>query len=181
MPRQQDDDDRPRRRRPADDDDDERPKARRKPSRDDDDGDRPVARRTPRRDEEDDDRPAIRRRRDLDDDDDERPRTRRRKKKAKVPPVGTAGLVALALGLLAVLMYFTCCGPLSLVPAGVGLFLGWNGYAMAQKSNGRQTPIVPLIGFVLCLVVTVLALVSTPSFIRGFQRGYEESMSRHGH
>jgi hypothetical protein len=76
-------------------------------------------------------------------------------------------------------MYFTCCGPLAIVPAGVGLFLGGNGYAMAQKSNGRQTPIVPAIGFVLCLVVTVLALISAPRFIRDFQRGYEDGMSRH--
>src|SRR5438309_910614 len=154
MSRKHDDDDRPRRRRPADDDD-ERPEARRQPSRDDDAGDRPTVRR-----------------RKLDDDDD-RPRPRRRKKKAMVPPVGTAGVVALALGILAALMYFTCFGPISIVPAGVGLFLGGNGYATAQKSNGRQTPVVPVIGFALCLVVTVLALVSAPSFIRGVQRGYE--------
>lgn len=161
MPRNDDDDDRPRKRRPRDDEDDDRPSNRRKLRR------------------EDDDRPTVNRRH-LDDDDD-RPRRKRRKKKTKVPPVGTAGIVSVALGLFSVFFYFLCCGPIAIVPAGVGLFLGANGYALAQKSKGRQTPIVPAIGFAICLVVTVLSIIFAPAFIRDFQAGYEDAMNRHGH
>ncbi|HEX3150249.1 MAG TPA: hypothetical protein VHR66_19390 [Gemmataceae bacterium] len=179
MPRKQDDaDDRPRRRRPVNDDDDDRPSAHRKPKRDEDDDDRPAVRRKPRRDEEeDDDRPAIKRRRNLDDDD--RPRRKRRKKKATALTANTAGLIAIGLTIFAVLMRFTCFGPFGIIPAGAGLYLAANAFAMAQKSNSRQSPILPAIGVAACLLAAVLAIGSGVRAAREFQAGYEDRMSRY--
>lgn len=77
------------------------------------------------------------------------------------------------------MLYLTCFGPLAIIPAGGGLALGGYGVAVARKTNGRQSPIVPAIGLGLCILVTMLAIVSAPRAIRDFQAGYEDSMSRH--
>jgi hypothetical protein len=136
------DDDRPRKRRPRDEDDD-RPRSRRRP-----------------RDDEDEDRP---RRRPRDEDDyDDRPRKRKKKKK---PQQSVLGAVALTTGLVGLALSFSC-GAIGLVPAVIGLGLGVIALVIAQKSGGRQSPVLPLAGSAVSLVATVVSVIFLMSFIR---------------
>jgi hypothetical protein len=168
MPRNDDeDDDRPRkRRRPSDDDEDDRPRSRRRPP---DDDDRPPAGRRARDEDADDE-----------DDHDDRPRSRRRKQKQ--PQVSITGVAALVTGALALGMSFTCFGGLAVIPALIGLVLGLIGYLNAQKSRGRQSPLLPIGGGVVSLAATVVSVIAIVSFVRDvnkarrdFKAGFEEA------
>jgi tRNA_anti-like len=175
MPRDPDDeDDRPRRRR---DDEDDRPsKSRRRAVDDEDQDDRPSkARRRPVEDD-DDDRPR-KRRRVPDDDYDDRPR---RRKKKKPPQHGVLGILALVTGFLGLGMSFAC-GAIGLVPAVIGLGLGIVGWVTAQKSRGRQSPVLPISGSAVSLVATVVSVIFLVSFIRHakqFKKDFEEGMEQ---
>ena len=161
MPRD-DDDDRPRNRRPRDDEDDDRPRKRKVRDEDEDD-DRPRARRKPRDDDEDDDRLRSRRRERDEDDYDDRPRKKKRKKKP--PQQSVLGGVALSTGILGLVMSFAC-GAIGLAPAVIGLGLGIVALIIAQKSEGRQSPILPLAGSAVSLVATGISIFFLVSFIR---------------
>jgi hypothetical protein len=156
-----------------DDDEDDRPRKRRRP-RDDEDDDRPRARRS--RDDEDDDRPRPRSRtrdRDSEEDDyDDRPRRRRKKPQPQVPVVG---IVALAFGVLALILSFSACFTwLAIIPGLIGIGAGVVGFITAQNSRGRQAPYLPIGGAVLSLIACVIAVVSMVSFARDVKKFEKE-------
>jgi hypothetical protein len=142
MPRD-DDDDRPRKRRPRDDDDDDRPRKRRE--RDDEDDDRrpSSARRRARRDEDDDDRP-------------------RKKKKARpvAREMNPLALVGMIVGILAlvVAIFMPCFASWSLIISGLGIVLSFVALAMAQKSDGRYGPGMPITGVSLSGLAVLAAV-----------------------
>ena len=148
-----------------DDEDDDRPRMRRRP-RDDEDDDRPRARRS--RADEDDERPRSRSRARADDseedDYDDRPRKRRKKPQPQVPVLG---IVALAFGVLALVLSFSACFTwLAIVPGLIGIGAGVVGFITAQNSRGRQAPYLPIGGAVLSLIACVIAVISMVSFAR---------------
>jgi hypothetical protein len=165
----EEDDDRPSRRRRDDDDGDDRPSRSRRRDADDEEDDRP---RTRGRDEDDDDRPQPRKgRRDEDDEDDDRPRSRRRpsdededdrprrkrKRKVKAEQSVFVGL-ALGIGVLAVLVsLIPCIGMFGAIPALIGLLMAVIGLVVAKKSEGRQSPALPVAGLSVCLVALLIA------------------------
>lgn len=143
----------------------------------DDDDDRPRKRRV--RDDADEDRPRSRKaRRDEDDDYDDRPRKRKNTKKP--PQQSVLGGVALSTGILGLVMSIAC-GAIGLAPAVAGLGLGIIAFVIAQKSEGRQSPILPLAGSVVSLVATGVSIFFLVSFLRaarevrdGIKEGIEQ-------
>ncbi|MBO0697265.1 MAG: hypothetical protein J2P46_02620 [Zavarzinella sp.] len=134
MPRHDDDDDRPRRRRPRD---------------------------------EDEDAPRTRRRRD-DDDDDDRPRTRRRedfdqyaapRRKKPRTQMSTLGAIGFGIGALALLVSFMpCFASISLVPAGIGIVIGFIALVLAQRSEGRQGVGMPIAALSISAVAVLIGV-----------------------
>jgi tRNA_anti-like len=129
--REDDDDDRPRRRRPRydeEEDQDERPRARRKSSRD--------------QDEEDYEDP---------------PRRRRRRKAKETNVVGTIALV-IAVGALVVALFMPCLASFSLIPAGIGIIVGFIALVLAQKSDGRQGTGLPITALSISAAAILIAV-----------------------
>jgi hypothetical protein len=121
-------DDRPRRRRPRDDEDD-RPRARRRAERD---------------------------WRDADEDDyDDRPR-RKKRRPTETSTVGAIGLVIGGFGLL--VSFMPCFASLSLIPAGIGLIVGFVGLYLAQRSDGRQGYGVPITAMTVSAAAVLVAV-----------------------
>jgi hypothetical protein len=149
-------DDRPSRRRRENDEDDNRPSHSRRRGADDEENDRP---RTRRRDEEDD-RPPIRKGRrddDEDEEDDDRPRRKRRKRKAE-PQLNAVGAFALGTGILALIVsLIPCLGMFGAIPAFIGLILAVLGLVVAKKSDGAQSPGLPVAGLSVSLVALLIA------------------------
>jgi hypothetical protein len=144
MPRDYDDeDDRPRkRRRPVDDEDDDAPRSRRRP-----------------RDDEDEDRPRKRRRVD-DDEDEDRPRRKKKKKaKARAKEMSVVGIIGLVVGVVALLTSFMpCFASLALIPAGIGIVIGFIALILAHKSDGRQGIGMPIAGLSVSAVAVLIAI-----------------------
>jgi hypothetical protein len=126
--------------------------------RDYDDDDRPRRRR--RDEEDDDDRPQARKRRYDPDEDDDEDRPRRRRKKKVEAQMSVLGLVALIAGILGLVLSLLPClnfigGPIALI----GLILGIIGLVVAKKSEGRQSPALPVAGLSVSVVAIVIAVV----------------------
>lgn len=137
----------------------------------DDDDDRPRPRRRPNRDDDvdDDDRPRVRRRPidDDDDDDDDRPRRRRKSQSKPETQLSNLGIISLAMGIIGLAMSFTCFGGFAVIPGLIGLVMGIIGFVVAQKSGGRQSPILPIGGSVVSLAAMVVSVIAIIHFARG--------------
>jgi hypothetical protein len=149
--------------RSRDDYDDDDPPPRRKRRLDEDDDDNRSYSKRRRVDDDDDDRPSSRRRfRDDEDDDyEERPRQKKIKPKKKKRPkeMSVVGMVALAIGAIALLLSFIpCFASISLVPAGIGIITGFVGLVISQKSDGRQGPGLPIAGMGVSAVAVLVGI-----------------------
>jgi len=144
MARDDDDDYRPRKRsRPRDDDDDE-PRSRRRPRDDDDD--------------EDEDRPR-KRRRVADEDDEDRPRRKKKKARPKAKQMSVVGIIGLVVGVVALLTSFMpCFASLALIPAGIGIVIGFIALVLAHKSDGSQGIGMPIAGLSVSAVAVLIAI-----------------------
>ena len=166
-----------------DDDEDDRPRASRRPNRDDeDDDDRPRPRRRPNRDEDDDDddRPRARRSSQQDDfDDNDRPRRRSKSRsKPKTTQLSNLGVISLAVGIIALVLSFSCFGGFAVIPGLIGMVVGVIGFVAAQKSRGRQSPLLPIGGSVVSLaaiVVSIFAIVSFARNVNDFRKDIKEA------
>jgi hypothetical protein len=167
MPRanDDDDDDRPRRRRPRDDgEDDDRPRKRR--ARDDDD---------------EDDRPQTRRK-SYDEDDDETVRRKRRKSRPVKKQLNVVGVISLVIGGLGLVSSFICCiASYSLIPSGIGLIVGFVGLIVANRSEGRQGPGLPIAGMSISFVAVLIGigwLVAGKQIQKKFDKEFKEEEAR---
>lgn len=145
--------------------------------------DRPRRRR-PR--DEDEDAPRSRRRRD-DDDDDDRPRTRRRedfdqyappRRKKPRTQMSTLGAIGFGIGALALLVSFMpCFASISLVPAGIGIIIGFIALVLAQRSEGRQGVGMPIAALSISAVAVLIGvgwLVAGKQFNKWMDRKGQE-------
>jgi hypothetical protein len=135
--------------------DDDRPRKRSRPR--DDEDDRPRKRSRPRDDDEDE--PTRARRRPQEEDDyDDRPRRKKKKKKVKPQP-NVVGIIALVIGIGAVLFSFIpCLGLWAVIPGGLGVVLGLIGWLMAHQSEGRYDRRMPIIGLSVSVVAVLFGL-----------------------
>src|SRR6478735_6971308 len=114
----------------------------------------------PRDDEdEDEDRPRKRRRVD-DDEDEDRPRPKKKKKaKARAKEMSVVGIIGLVVGVVALLTSFMpCFASLALIPAGIGIVIGFIALVVAQKSDGRQGIGMPIAGLSVSAVAVLIAI-----------------------
>src|SRR5262245_24258495 len=128
------------------------------PRRNDDDLDFP--RRRPRNDD-DDDRPRSRRGSDRDqDEDDYDDPPRRRKSRRPQKQMNVVGMIAIGIGVLALIiaLFMPCFASFSLIPAGIGIIVGFVGLVIAQKSDGRQSPGLPITGMSISAVAMLIAV-----------------------
>jgi tRNA_anti-like len=128
------------------------------PRYDDDDDDRPRRRRRLDEEEDDEDRPRSRRRSYRDDEDDyEEPPRRRRKARPK--QMSVLGIIGLGIGVLALLVAFIpCFASLSLIPAGIGMIVGFIALFVAQKSDGRQGYGMPIAAMSVSFVAVLIGI-----------------------
>jgi hypothetical protein len=167
-----------------DDDDDYRPRKRSRP-RDDEDDDEPRARRRRRDEDEDDDEERPRsRRRVVDDDDEDRPRPKKRKKaKARAKEMSVVGIIGLVVGVVALLIsiFMPCLASFALIPAGIGIVIGFIALVLAQKSDGRQGIGMPIAGLSVSAVAVLIAigwLVLGKQIEKKFDKDFKEDMAQ---
>ena len=123
----------------------------------DEDDDRPRKRRRPA-DDEDEDRPRARRRVQDEDDYDDRPRRKKKKKKLK-PRTNVAGVIALVIGIGAVLFSFIpCLGLYAVIPGALGVIVGVIGLLISHQSEGRYERRLPVIGLSVSAVAILFGL-----------------------
>jgi tRNA_anti-like len=113
-----------------------------------------------RHDDDDDDRPRRRRPRYEDDDDEDvRPRARRtRRKKPKQTNVVGAIALVIAIGALVVAVFMPCLASFSLIPAGIGIVVGFIALVIAQKSDGRQGTGLPITALSISAAAILIAV-----------------------
>src|SRR5262249_46801038 len=134
-------------RRDDDDDDDDRPRRRRpRYNDDDDDDDRPRSRRSSSRDQDEDDYADA-----------PRPRNQRKSKPKQTDAVGATAL-AIAMGALVVAVVMPCLASFSLVPAGIGIVVGFIGLVIAQKSDGQQGTGLPITALSISAAAILIAV-----------------------
>src|SRR3954447_18408276 len=127
------------------------------PRYDDDDDDRPRRRRPRDDDEDDDDRPRSRRRA-FEDDDYDRPR-RKKKARPRAKEMSTLGAIGLGVGALALLVsLMPCFASQSLIPAGIGMVIGFIALVLAQKSDGRQSYGMPIAAMSVSFVAVLIGV-----------------------
>jgi hypothetical protein len=148
------------------DEDDERPlpkKAVPKKAPVHEDDARPAVRkRKPVLDDEDDERPVVRRRPREVEDDEEDDRPRKKLKKMKRPAkkqVGVVGVIALGIGAVALLVsLIPCFASISLIPAGIGIIVGFVGLVLVHRSEGRLGAGMPIAGMSLSFVAILIGI-----------------------
>jgi tRNA_anti-like len=135
----------------------------------DDDDDRPRRRRG-----DDDDRPRARRRLAWDDEDDYEDFPRRRRARPRAKEMSVLGAIGLGVGVVALLVAFMpWFASKALIPAGIGLVIGFIALVMAQKSDGRQgygMPIAAMSASVVAVLIGVSWLFLGKQLRKEFNR-----------